>query len=131
MSLSCRPAKNFPSDLKWDQLHFGQGGGFSGLVTYYILLEDGRLFQRNLRDSTYSFKTTWPDKFVHQMFENYSSLHLDETDVYQPGDLYYFIEYHAKPDQVHRIVWGRPGFVPDENIVNFYNLLYRSTKSKS
>ncbi len=75
--------------------------------------------------------TGWPDAFVDQMFENYELLQLDKVDHYEPGDLYYFIEYHAKGKDVHRISWGRPGFIPDDNIVNFYNLLYRSTKSKS
>ncbi|MEP6794307.1 MAG: hypothetical protein ABJB16_08280 [Saprospiraceae bacterium] len=131
IGMACHYVEKFPFDYKGDQLHFGQGGGFSGIVTYYVLLKDGRLFQRGFRDSSFTYQTRWPDKFVNQMFDNYVSLGLDKIDHYQPGDLYYFIEYHKAGKSVHRIGWGRPGFTPDDNTVLFYNLLYRSTKSKS
>ena len=131
LAVSCRPQKDFPDDFKGEQIHFGQGGGFSGILTYFVLLDDGRLYQKAYRDSTYSLLTKWPDDFVNQMFENYQLLHLDKVDHYEPGDLYYFIEFHNGPKEVHRIAWGKPGFTPADNVVIFYNLLYRSTKSKS
>ncbi|MEO6133220.1 MAG: hypothetical protein ABIQ02_15365 [Saprospiraceae bacterium] len=128
---ACHPAQKFPGQYKGDQLHFGQGGGFAGILTHFVLLEDGRLFQKNYRDSAFTFQARWTDKFVDQMFTNYKELGLDTVDHYQPGDLYYFIEYRSPGKPVHRIGWGRPGFHPDDNTVVFYNLLYRSTKSKS
>ena len=94
-------------------------------------MDDGRLFQKDYKDSSYSLLTKWPEEFVSQMFLNYHLLHLDQVDYYEPGDLYYFIEYHSNGIDVHRIGWGKPGFTPDDNVVLFYNLLYRSTKSKS
>jgi len=128
--ISCRSSKEYPADFKGDQIHFGQGGGFSGIVTHYVLLEDGRLFQKAYRDSSFTFLTNWSSDFVKQMFSNYHLLQLDKIEMYEPGDLYYFIEYHTGDKDIHRVTWGRPGTKPDDNIVIFYNLLYRSTKSK-
>jgi hypothetical protein len=127
----CRSTQVFPQDYKGEQLHFGQGGGFTGAVTSFVLLDDGRLFQKEYKDSTYSQLEKWPIEFVNQMFLNYHLLHLDQVNHYEPGDLYYFIEYHSEENEMHRIGWGKPGFIPDENVVLFYNLLYKSTKSKS
>ncbi len=110
-------------------MHFGQGGGFSGIVTHYALLDDRRLFQKADRDSSYTFITKWNKEFVHQMFDNYHLLRIDTLQYYEPGDIYYFIEYHARDKTVHRIAWGRPGFSPNNNIIIFYNLLFRSTKT--
>ncbi len=129
--LACKPKKEFPQNDPHDQIHFGQGGGFTGMVTYFILLEDGRLFQRGLQDSSYTLMDTWKQGFTTQLFSSYASLQFDQVQHNEPGDLYYFIEYRRKNAPPHRIVWGRPGHPPGENISRYYNLLFKSTKSKS
>lgn len=131
MLWSCRPAAEFPAKYKGQQIHFGQGGGFSGVVTYFALLEDGRLFQRALRDSTFTLVDRWDKPFVSQMFTNYRLLGLDRVDYYEPGDIYYFIQHKTGNETFHKIAWGRPGFKADENVVTYYNLLFKSTKPKS
>ena len=131
LALSCAQTKEFPKNYNLDQIHFGQGGGFTGMVTYFVLLEDGRLFQRHLSDSTYSLADTWNKNFARQMFSNYKQFHFDQLTYYEPGDLYYFIEYHIGKEAIYKVAWGRPGFRPDENLVTYYNLLFKSTKSKS
>ena len=82
-------------------------------------------------DSTFTFEVSWPESFVSQMFSNYHQLDLGNTSHYHPGDIYYFIEYHSPLKGIHRISWGQPGHTPADNVVAFYNLLYRSTKTKS
>lgn len=129
--LSCTQSREFPGDKGGDQIHFGQGGGLSGVVNYFVLYDDGRLFQRGFRDSLFTYVDTWDDAFTSQLFSSYHALHLDTVEHYQPGDLYYFIDYRAKGKPVKPIAWGRPGHHPQENIVRYYNLLYKSTKPKS
>jgi hypothetical protein len=120
-----------PKDHKGDQIHFGQGGGFSGVLQYYVLLDNGQVFQRGYRDSIFTHLTTWNRSFTDQMFSNFESLQLDTVDFYEPGDLYYFIEFRKPNFPPHRIAWGRPGYQPKGNIVKYYNLLFKSIKSES
>lgn len=127
--VSCSTTTDFPTRFRGEQIHFGQGGGFSGILNYYVLLDDGRLYQRALQDSTFAFSDTWEKPFVRQMFFNYSLLDLEKVDFFEPGDRYYFIQHKSKNDPFHNITWGKPGTKPDQNIVTFYNLLYKSTKS--
>ena len=131
VAVACSPASEFPKKEKRDEIHFGQGGGFTGAVTHYILLEDGRLFQKGWKDTTLTYVDTWPGIFTRQMFLNYKSLKLDTLDYNQPGDLYYFLEYHERKNPPHRIVWGRPDFHPAPNLVTYYNTLYKSIKPNS
>ena len=128
--LACTPSTQYPKKERTDEIHFGQGGGFSGAVTHYILLEDGRLFQQAWRDTNKTYIDTWPGLFTRQTFLNYKSLKIDEMNYNEPGDLYYFIEYHAKKKEPRRVVWGKPGFQVDPNLTTYYNLLYRSVKPK-
>ncbi len=129
--ISCTSEVVFPEKYKGEQIHFGQGGGFTGELNYYALFDDGRLFKRSLRDSTFSLVDTWETPFVNQMFANYISLQLDKVEFYEPGNLYYFIQYKSGDSPFHDIAWGREGFRPDQNIVTYYNLLFKSTKSKT
>ena len=129
--VSCASPKEYPGKFKGEEIHFGQGGGFTGEVTYFVLLDDGRLYQRGSRDSTFTFLDTWDDRFVSQMFLNYKSLQLNKVEFCEPGDIYYFILYKSGNSPSHQIAWGKPGTRPDEIIVTYYNLLYKSTKSKS
>ena len=130
MLVTCSPSTEYPKKERTDEIHFGQGGGFSGAVTHYILLEDGRLFQQGWKDTTKTYVDTWPGLFTRQMFLNYKSLKIDALNYNEPGDLYYFVEYHAKKKEPHRVTWGRTGLQVDPNLTNYYNLLYRSVKPK-
>jgi hypothetical protein len=130
LGITCQASQEFPSDYAGDQIHFGQGGGFTGEATHFVLLEDGRVFQKESRDSTYALNDEWEKAFASQMFENYKLLGLRRIDHYHPGNLYYFIEYHSK-GQTHRISWGQSGYTPDPRILAYYNVLYKSTKPSS
>ena len=129
--MACAPANDFPKTENRDEIHFGQGGGFTGAVTHYILLEDGRVFQLAWRDTTLTLIDTWPGIFTRQMFLNYKSLKLDTLHVNKPGDLYYFVEYHSKKKPTHRIVWGSPDYRPATNLLLYYNTLYKNIKPNS
>ncbi len=127
--ISCATTTEFPSKFKGEQLHFGQGGGFSGIVNYYVLLDDGRLYQKAVQDSTFIYADRWKKPFVRQMFANYHALDIENVDFFEPGDLYYFLQHKTGDEPFHNITWGRPGTKPKENIVTLYSVLYKSTKT--
>jgi hypothetical protein len=131
--LGCTSAKKFPSpeDYPGEQIHFGQGGGFTGNVVYFTLLDNGHLYQFNTRDSTFTHLDKWPRDFSKQMVQAYHTLQLDSLNYYEPGDIYHFIGYKKKNGALHRITWGNNRFVPDPKVVNYFNLLYKSTKPGS
>ena len=128
--LACSTPKLSPIDYKGNQIHFGQGGGFTGNVNYYVILDDGRLFQKQLKDTSFSHLATWKRNFTHQLFTDYDQLELDTLAYSEPGNLYYFVEMHNE-GKIHRSVWGKPGFNPSQKLVDFYNILYKSTAPKS
>ncbi len=131
LTIGCHSAKEFPKAYKGEKIQFGQGGGFSGAVTEFLLPDDGRLFQMPWRDTTQEFISQWDKKFTKQIFHNYHALNLGDLSHNEPGDLYYYINYQADMKSSHRIVWGKPGFRPEENLVTFYNVLFKSSKLKS
>lgn len=128
---ACGVPTDYPEDYKGEQIHFGQGGGISGILNYFVLLDDGRMFQRAYSDSTFALIEIWEKNFVNQMFSNYHALAINQLDYYEPGDLYYFLQHKKGNSPFHSIAWGKPGFKPDNNVLTYYNILYNSTKPKS
>jgi hypothetical protein len=124
--MACSPQTEFPDTREGPQIHFGQGGGITGFASHYVLLYDGRIFEKPARDTAYVFREKWDAKFAAQMFKNYDVLGLGAIDHYKPGNLYYFIEYREKDNTIHRHSWGQPGPPPEEELINFYNLLQKS-----
>ncbi len=108
-------------------LVFGQGGGISGLRIEYVLPEDGIIYRRNMSTDSLELVKVVGRAFTKQTMQNYFSLGLDTVKCYEPGDIYYFVEYHT-PENVQRIVWGKPGFTQDPAIVTYFNNLYRTAK---
>jgi len=130
-SSGCAGTQEDPGHYKGEQLHFGQGGGFTGEVNYFVLLDDGRLFETGKSDTTYVFRDHWKRRFTRQMFVNYHSLNLQDIDHKRPGNLYYFIEFRSPGKTAHLISWGLQGNTPGAHVVAFYQTLYQSTRPKS
>ena len=130
VSVQCNTKKEIPQTFEGPHIAFGQGGGFSGLKTEYILLRNGNLYKRNAGSKDFKALKPFDKQFVGQIHRNIDFLNLKEIRCNNPGDLYYYVELHEK-ESVHRMVWGKPDFKPDQTLVSFYNILFRSVKTRS
>ncbi|MDZ4708094.1 MAG: hypothetical protein SH818_06785 [Saprospiraceae bacterium] len=112
----------YPANYKKSILFFGQGGGFTGAVTTYALLDNGRLFKKNsLTQPEFLYIGKLNKSDTHQLFNNYTFLGLPSMHSGEPGNIYHFIEYVLKNNS-HKLTWGGPSPVP-ENLALFYSLL--------
>jgi hypothetical protein len=128
--VACSSGKALPAQDKGEQLHFGQGGGFTGALTYYILLDDGRIFSRGA-DSTDTYLTTLERPLTRQLFAHYRQVGLDKQQFNEPGNLYRFLELHVDGARVNRMTWGAEDFTPPSGLAEYHLLLMKSTKPKS
>ena len=124
-TLALHVAHQLKSDFPDAQLTFGSGGGVAGLVNDFTLLENGQLFKRSSKDNVFVALKGAKKDAVSQAFKNFSFLGLDQMDVNQPGNLYYFIEHKAKDGTTRKLVWGN-GESPDEDKLKLYYKLLSS-----
>lgn len=120
---SCKTAKYTPMDFTKTQITFGTGGGFSGLVNDYTLLENGQLFKRSSQDDKFVELKKAKKKAVKQAINNYTFLGINELAVDQPGNLYYFIEYKDADGKTHRTTWGNGESPHEEKLKLYYSQL--------
>ena len=126
---SCNTTKYTPSDYPDAQLVFGNGGGFTGLYTEYILFENGQLFTKKSNEENFSALPRAKANTVDQIFKNYSVLGLGEYSFSIPGNVTYYIEFKDSKGS-HRITWGDLGNGIREDVKVYSKMLYQLVKEE-
>lgn len=112
------------------QLHFGQGGGFSGLVTHYMLTEDGRLYRVSHPEGAETYLTQLDKRFASQMFTHFTLTGLDKQPINEPGNMYRFLELREADGKSWKLTWGAPDFATPPGLDDYHLLLMKSTKPR-
>ncbi len=87
-------------------LEFGNGGGFTGAVSSIYMLENGDVFRKATSDTNYAKVGRIDANKAKQLFINYKSLGLDQMELNEPGNRYYFISSVDKAGN-HKLQWGK------------------------
>ncbi len=103
---ACNKKTSFtPANFKGKIMTYGNGGGFTGVVTKVYLLENGDLFRGGLSDTSYIYIGKITKEQSTQMFQNYKNLGLDKMELNNPGNRYYFVEFN-QDGKSHKLQWG-------------------------
>ncbi|GAB3952268.1 hypothetical protein GCM10028805_33950 [Spirosoma harenae] len=103
------------------QIMIGSGGGFTGASTTYYLLENGKLFGRRSRDTTFTFigqQTAANTKRVFSSVE--TSCKIKTTKFDEPGNTYKFVQWR-KGKLAYKVTWGAAGKTVPANYPKVYN----------
>lgn len=98
--------KILPEKMPETQIIFGSGGGFTNQVKEYCLLENGKIVAKSADGTYFDILTHIGKTEAKQCFNKCQSLHLDEMQFNEPGNLYYFLTIRTKSKPENRIVWG-------------------------
>lgn len=100
---SCQPREAFPEHAPASLIEFGHGGGFAGIEYNYLLLPDGRLFQKN--DETMTFIQKIPKRTTEQLLNNINHLASNMYVLNEPGNTYNYIQWRSYEKKA-RWVWN-------------------------
>jgi hypothetical protein len=116
ISGSCNSGKVITTDIIG--IHFGNGGGFTGIVEEFVLTNDGKLFKGLVFITQIDLNTK---NRLFLQAENLKGISLNN-----PGNAYSFIEIKSKAKS-NRIIWSGQSN-PDKSVTEFYNDLHSITK---
>ncbi len=119
---NCKSPSYTPATLPEKQLIFGSGGGFSGAVTRYILLENGQLFRYDSLPETLVEMGRVRKSKAKAHFKTIDQLALQKRKINEPGNVYYFLEYQYKNYHA-KCIWGNSDYEVDKELSNFYQAL--------
>lgn len=111
---------DWPASYKGRQLMVGSGGGFTGFSTTYCLLDNGQLFGRLGRDTTYQFlgkQSTAGTKRAFATVETRCRIKKVRFD--SPGNTYKFVRW-KKGKQQYNVTWGAVGATVPAVYPKFY-----------
>jgi hypothetical protein len=123
----CHTQLYTPESYTGNQLMFGEGGGFSGQIIEYTLLENGQLFITNS-----IAKETKPVRKISKnharaLFRQAEKIRMDTLNFNYPGNIYYFIRLQEE-NQLQATTWGSNDHQVPTAIQNFYQVLSEVTK---
>ena len=133
--IQCKTGDYSPDNYEGEMICFGEGGGFTGKITSYCLMEDGQLFRENAlsKENKFTFEKRIADQNVEQLFNVYELLKFDTIYLNKPGNKYFFVEKRHDL-RTHKITWGDKSDNPPIELIVFHaNLMNmaRSDKNKS
>lgn len=124
MLLSCKSSKLGPVEYEKQQIRFGSGGGFTGAVNTFALLESGKLYQHNsMGADTFAFMLELPKSQMKDLFSRVGSSGLDTTKYETYGNFHHFLEWKTESDS-NRISWSSD----DVKIDSTWKALYKELK---
>lgn len=110
------------NELPDKQIIWGSGGGFTGVVNQYILLENGQLFfEDGLKNTTLACNKQ-SKKAAKLFFSKCDSLGVADMKMNQPGNLYYFVKYKTAEGE-NQLTWGAMDAKVDESVKSLYDEL--------
>ncbi|MEE9438663.1 MAG: hypothetical protein V3V14_06650 [Saprospiraceae bacterium] len=107
LSTSCGSKKVIdPTESDEPQIILSHGGGFTGEVKTFYLLENGQLFKSDDIAGTICSQKELKTNFSKQIFSNYKTLGINKMSRDTPGNMVYSITMKDKNGE-HKIEWGR------------------------
>ena len=109
-----------PQKYEGKQIEFGSGGGFSGAIKSYTLLDNGTLFENIAFKDSSVVLLKLEKNLVDQIFTNYDVLNLSILSMNEPGNTYNFMNFRDENTE-QNLVWS--GNSIDKNLNLFYKIL--------
>lgn len=127
ITVACKTKKYTKNTLPVQQLIFGSGGGFTGEVQTYILLNNGQLFYISSLTKDTTEQISIKAQEARKLFKQVSSINLKVNGFRHPGNMYYFIR-ERKRDTTYSASWGSASFTPPATVTDFYKSLNQIIK---
>ena len=115
-----KTSREVPDIYKGRVLTVGSGGGVVGTETAYSLLDDGRLFSKTSKATTYTFLGVQTPENTKRVFWSVEDrCQIKKTTFNKPGNIYRFVQWHKGADN-HKVTWA-PG---DKTLPANYEKVY-------
>ena len=103
------------------RIEFGHGGGFTGAVTTYFLLDNGRIYEDTTNNKAYLRINSIGKDEAAMLFAECDKLSTLRTDA--PGNMYYFVTIKKGEQLPKRWIFGDPATATPQELEALYKRL--------
>ena len=124
--ISCKPTEQIKTDTNYIKRYaLGQGGGFTGDYSEFILAGDGKVYKYDFKyDREVYYKDLDKADLIYFM-NKIETLGLEGIDINEPGNMSYYIEIRMNKTSLNKITWGKNLYYPPNNLVDFHQELFK------
>jgi len=115
------------SNVKYEKILFGKGGGFTGKYDDYYLSSNGNLFKKEPSSKEFLKIKTLNKKETKNIFKEIDDNKLFESEFNHPFNISCYIEI-VKGTSSNRIVWGNTQNQPPATVEIIFNKLMSFVK---
>jgi len=119
-----------PYEYPDQMIIFGNGGGFSGRVQEWTLLDNGQMFKGTNQEGNVNVLNKVDKDQVKQIFKNYKTLKFGDLQIDSPGNMYFFL-IMKEEDKEHKLTWGSYDAGEPKELKLFYANLISLTRGQS
>jgi hypothetical protein len=115
------------------QIVFGQGGGFTGAIQEYALLQDGRIVEIRKDSATQHIVEKMSKKKTAGFYAQVDSMRLHTWLYNRPGNIYHYVILKREGKKDNKIVWDGSGndVHAPKNIEEYYKRLMAELPKKN
>ncbi|MBL4670037.1 MAG: hypothetical protein HRT73_08095 [Flavobacteriales bacterium] len=126
----CKTAEEVKADttLTGKRYAIGQGGGFTGKYSEFILSEDGKVHKYDFNNGREVFFKDLNKSDLVYFLEKIEALGLEGMELNQPGNITKYIDVRIGKTSINKIVWGNYQYNADQELKDFHKELYDKLK---
>ncbi len=122
----CKPAQPTTENISSNKRYaVGQGGGFTGDYTEFILEENGKVYRYDFKYDREVYIKDLEKVDLHYFLERITELGLEGIEINQPGNMSYYIDIRIGKVSYNKIIWGANLYYPPQELVDFHKELYK------
>ncbi len=110
-------------------IEFGSGGGFTGKVKQYTILDNGQIFINADKEGFVDAIKKLDKDEVKQLFDNYDSLKFKKMGFNNPGNLYHFITLKEEGKE-YKNMWGDKSKPVPKELEIYHDILLSCVNAK-
>ena len=123
---SCTKKVTNPLQYEKPKVTFGNGGGFAGVETSYMMLDNGKIFKMTEMGQSFTHLGQIDRNKVSQFFETFKLFTFDKMVLNDPGNMYKYIEIDNN-GMTNRLTWGNSSV--DKNLTVLYQILMNNVST--
>jgi hypothetical protein len=128
--VGCKPSQSTTENTSANKRYaVGQGGGFTGAYTEYILEENGKVYKYDFKYDREVYIKDLEKVQLNYFLERIKELGLDGVEINQPGNMSYYIDIRIGKSSYNKIVWGANLYYPPNDLVEFQKELFKTLSS--
>jgi hypothetical protein len=120
---ACKSKEKMKRDISAVQITIGQGGGFTGFYTDYIIYGTGKVERYTTRDNKTAEVKPVPVDSVKAWVARMDEIHFNNIELDQPGNMSFYLQLQ-EPKSSHKVKWGNA--TPPADLSNLYDRINKA-----